>query len=86
MKTIVEKEVPTGKKYGDSDDESEEGNVSLSKSTDKKMDKEVGVVDLFSLESNKENLEPPFTNNYVESDDNKENVSCNGEDIVHYDF
>ena len=76
-------------KLADSDDESEEDDVSLSKSTNKEKDKDDEVDDLFSLEANKKNLEFISTTNYTDNVnvelDNKDNVSCNGEDSFHSD-
>ena len=89
FKTTVNEDLTAKIKLADSDDESEEDNISLSKPTNKEKDKDDEVDDLFSLEANKKNLEFISTTNYTDNVnvalDTKDHVSCNGEDSFHSD-
>ena len=88
-KAIINVDLLTEVKLADSDDESEEGELSLSKTSDKKMDKDEDVDDFFSPEANKKELEiistPNYTDNVNGALDNNDHVSCNGEDSFHSD-
>ena len=86
--TTGNKDLFTKPKLADSDDESEEDNVSLSKPTDKKMEKDKDdEEDLFYSEDNKNPLDLLSTNNYTNNInvelDNNNHVSCSGEDNFH---
>ena len=89
FKTTVNEDLTAKIKLADFDDESEEGDLSLSKTSDKKMDKDEDVDDFFSPEANKKELEiistPNYTDNVNGALDNNDHVSCNGEDSFHSD-
>jgi hypothetical protein len=91
VETTVNKDLIAKIKPG-FDNKSEEGKLSLSKTSDKKIEKHKHEDDevnySFSPEADKKNLEGISTNNYTDSvnlllDDN-DHVSCNGEEYIVY--
>jgi len=84
FKTIIAKDLTTKIKLADSDDESEEDDISLSKP----KYKEGKLNEVYSSDTNKQITDLLFTNHCTDnviSTNTNDHVSCNGEDSFHSD-
>jgi hypothetical protein len=87
-KTTINKNIPSEIKLADSDHESDEEDISLSKSIDKEKDKEDKLDEVYSSDANKQITDLLLTNHYTDnviSTNTNDHVSCGGEDSYHSD-
>lgn len=87
-KTTINKNLTTKVKLADSDNESDEEDISLSKSIDKSKDKEDKLDEVYSSDANKQITDLLFTNHCTDnviSTNTNDHVFCNGEDSYHSD-